>query len=269
MKHLKEERIWGINNRISGKYDGLLIDAPRALVYDFKTGRGKVEKAEGNLQLRALAVLVKEKYPEILELTAAIIQPLAEGENKVDCVVYESEELLWARAELESALDKADAENAPRIPGAEQCQYCLAKGDCPEAQAEAMSLVTVEADGMIMAKMPELLDRCILAENIVKAIREKAKEELGKNPESIPGWKLKEGHSREFVNDVNGVWAEMESRGTSVEEFTDACSITKSKLKPLLKEKTGLKGQSLESELEAVLDGNTKSKTTAPSLAKE
>ena len=177
MKHLKEERIWGINDRISGKYDGLLIDAPRALVYDFKTGRGKVEKAEGNLQLRALAVLVKEKYPQILELTAAIIQPFAEG-DKVDCVVYESEELLWARAELESALDKADEENAPRIPGAEQCQYCLAKSDCPEAEQEALSLVSTSVD-MILARMPKLLDRCILAENIVKAIREKAKEELG------------------------------------------------------------------------------------------
>jgi hypothetical protein len=80
MSPVREERLWGYDHRLqrtfSGKPDAVYVHEGRALLIDYKTGRGSVEHASENLQLRALAVLAAEKW-EVHDVTVAIIQPMA------------------------------------------------------------------------------------------------------------------------------------------------------------------------------------------------
>ncbi|NBW16548.1 MAG: DUF2800 domain-containing protein [Caulobacteraceae bacterium] len=129
---LVESRIWDPSRTWSGKADLVVIDNRNtALVIDYKTGRGDVEEAVGNLQLRALAALVAIHYM-VDVVTVAIVQPLA-GPPSV--CRYEAWDLLKAAAEIDEIMGKANATNQPRNPGP-WCQYCRAAGTdrCPESQ---------------------------------------------------------------------------------------------------------------------------------------
>jgi hypothetical protein len=57
----------------------------------------------------------------------------------------------------------------------------------------------------------------------------------------------------------------VEAGGTQA-QFVGAISITKTKLKDAVRSATGRKGKELEGLVEAILDGCTESKQTAPSL---
>ena len=61
---VRERRFWSLDSEWrklwSGKPDVVHLLGDRVLVIDYKTGRGEVEHATGNLQLRALAVLAAE-----------------------------------------------------------------------------------------------------------------------------------------------------------------------------------------------------------------
>ena len=82
-----------------------------------------------NLQLMALAVLLKANKPKLKTIYAAILQPAYEPE----LVNYDEESLAECKEYLEGLLEKASAEDAPRIGGDKQCHFCKAKEECDQA----------------------------------------------------------------------------------------------------------------------------------------
>lgn len=266
-----EEREWSLDERWSGKPDVVAFNArgTHALVIDYKTGRGDVADATGNMQLRALAVLVADQCWAD-RVTVAIVQPLA---GPVSVCNYNSTDLDRARSEINGIIDAINKPDAPRIPSAKACQYCKAKGVCPEAQKLAADApLAVSRDGRKLSispeRMAEFLEQVPAIEAVVEAVKAKAKRMLEADPESVPGWKLKPGAERESITDPTTVFNRASFLGVNAEAFMACVQVANGKLKDAVKLATGDKGKTLDVHLEYVLAGCTETKATAPSLVK-
>jgi len=85
--------------------------------------------------------------------------------------------------------------------------------------------------------------------------------------QAVEGWELKPGTPRESVSNIMGVWEETAKAGVEKDKFLGACGISKAALKGLLKpvmpEATG---KEIESKMDEILKGNTKTTPVSPSL---
>jgi hypothetical protein len=272
---VRERRLWGYDNWFakcwSGKPDVVIHDGKKALVIDYKTGRGDVTHATGNLQLRALAVLANEHFGPFEEITVAIIQPLA-GEPTT--CTYTVSEIEKAASETHGLMERVKLPNQPRNPSTEGCKYCKAKELCPEAQGVVANLpALVPRDGVEIVMSPEqiaeFLAKAPLAEAVIEAVRGKARRMIEAG-QTVPGWKLKPGASREAITNPELTFARfiLMAQGTQ-EQFLGTISITKTKLVAAVRTATGKKGKDLDGFVEIMLEGCTETKSTAPSLVRE
>ena len=269
-----ERRYWW-GEQWSGKPDVVAIDTifAEGLVIDYKTGRGDVASAEGNMQLRALAVLVSVEH-ELREVTVAIVQPLA---GEVSVCVYNADDLTRATREVLAILTAVHQPNAPRKPSAKACHYCKAKATCPEAREASVALplanvpegATASAIAATLTNetLADFLNRAQFAERVIEACKQEAKRRLEAG-DQILGWTLKPGSVRETVTDPAKVFGRFAQIGGTQEAFMPCVSVTKTKLKDAVKAVTGAKGKALDAQIETLLDGCTEAKASAPSLAK-
>ena len=269
-----ERRYW-LGEQWSGKPDVVAIDTLQghAIVIDYKTGRGEVASAEGNMQLRALAVLVSQEHG-LDHVTVAIVQPLA---GSASVCVYEADDLRKARIEVLAILTAIHQPDAPRHPSAKACRYCKAKAGCPEAREASVALpmanipegATASAIAATLTgeTLAEFLHRAEFASKVIDACRDEAKRRLEEG-EVIPGWTLKPGSPRESITDPAKVFGRFVAAGGTQEAFMPCVSVTKTKLKDAVKAVTGAKGKALDAQIETMLDGCTEAKASAPSLAK-
>lgn len=269
---IREERLWAydedLNRKWSGKPDVIYHSGRRALVIDYKTGRGDVEHATGNLQLRALAVLAHEHHG-VTDITVAIIQPLASP--SVTTCRYQPADLPPAAAEVHELMSRVMVPDQPRVPSASPCRYCKAKAVCPEARALVETLPQqVSRDGREMLLTPErlaeFLEKVPAVEAVIEAVRAKARRLLEADPASIPGWRLKPGATRESITDPNTVFARFLSAGGTQDQFMPCVTLAKTKLKDAVRAASGKKGKGLDIAMDAMLDGCTEAKPSAPSL---
>ena len=268
INHIKEQRLYGLEDKVSGRFDGMVLDGHRALLYDYKTGYAEPIDAQHNLQMRTYAVLVAENYEKVTEVTAVIIQPRIRPE--ISRVVYSEDDLNTARAEVDAILERAYSPDAPIVPGATQCNYCRAKAHCPEASKLVATLPLLKGVTIPDDKLPWLLDDCRTAKKIIDAIEERARELLTENPTAIPGYKLRAGSQRSEIIDPQKLFNRCnELHSILPHEFVEICQVKKSKLKELVKEATGQKGKGLDETMDSLLHGLVKFKTNRASLMRE
>ncbi len=273
VEQLREQRMWHGGSwgemGMSGKFDCLHRRGNSGLLIDYKTGRGEVEHAKGNWQLRALVAMVSNGYG-LTEVTVAIIQP--HGRPQTSQALFDWNDIFSADLDVDEVLDAADQDDAKRVAGEKQCRYCPAKVSCPEARSEVGALV-LAADAEKLPALPgkdlsELLSRCAQAEAVIDALRAEARRRIDAG-EQVAGWALKPGVVRETVTDPNTVFARATERGVSPAQFMPAVTLNKSKLKDALRAATGAKGKALDAVMDELLDGCTESKAAAPSLVRE
>ena len=267
----RENRIWtksGNEPLWSGKPDLVVIYGKRAVIIDFKTGRGEVEHAANNKQLRALAVLIDGCFDGKLEnVLVAIVQPLAS--QSMSLCDYTKADLDLAKVEVENTIEAALLPDAKRVAGEAQCKYCPAKSRCPEANGVLIEIANVQPIVTMLSsvELGDLLDKCKLAENVVDALREEAKNRLEEGV-AVEGWELKAGATRETITSPEAVFFRFSEKGGNIEQFMTAISVNKAKLSDAYKGVTGTKGKELEVLLDILLAGCTESKTNSPSLVK-
>ncbi len=274
---VREERQWFTDNDgrklVSGKPDLVAIYGMRALLIDFKTGRGAVTHAGANLQLRALVAILSGVY-KLHEVTVAIIQPNCDTPVTVAC--YNEDDIHAARLEVAGIVAEAQKSNARRIPNEHACRYCKARAVCPEARELALDVPTPVLKGIAPhelaaaltgEKLATFLTRASLAERIIEACREEAKRRIEAGVE-VPGWSLKPGTTRETIIDPQRVFDRFVDAGGTTDGFMTCVAITKGKLKTALKDATNTKGAALDAKLDAILSECTETKQSAPSLVK-
>lgn len=264
-----ERRLWlrdGIRRVASGKPDIILMYGDTALIPDIKTGWGDVEHEASNLQLRGYAVLAWLEHG-VKRVIVAIAK--AQGARPVP-VEYGPEELAQARQEWLAEIAETNKPGAKRVAGDIQCNYCPAKLHCPEAQAviPQTAMVTIHEPGLVVSNqdLTTLLDRCGHAKKMIGEIEAEAKRRLADDPDALPGFKLVPGAARGTIKDLATVFSRCHAHGITAEDFTAACSITKTNLTAALKDALQLKGKALNAVIGEVLAGCTEEKQSAPQI---
>lgn len=278
----REKRLWSLDadgNRLwSGKPDVIYtaeVDGNQwGLIIDYKSGRGAVEDASQNLQLRCLVALLDESWGFTMDrITVAIIQPLA-GYPSVSS--YQHQDIHDAIVESSELMSSVKKRGQPRTPSESACKYCKGKPYCSEARelavapplTDAPAGITPDAIAATLTNqtLAAFLDRAAQAEAVIEACRSEARRRLGEG-DAIEGWTLKEGSVRESITDSEKVASRFLELGT-YEQLAPAITLNKTKLKEAIKTATGFKGQQLTTKLDALLDGCTESKTSQPTLTK-
>lgn len=278
----REKRLWSLdkdgNKLWSGKPDVIYTVSDNGMLYgliiDYKSGRGSVENAAENFQLRCLVALLDESWGFTLDrITVAIIQPLA-GPPSV--AVYESPDIHSAILESNGLMKEIQKVGQPRTPSEAACKYCKGKPYCKEARelavapplADAPAGITPDAIAATLTNqtLAAFLDRAAQAEAVIEACRAEARQRLA-DGDAIEGWALKDGAVRETITDSEKVASRFLELGT-YEQLAPAITLNKAKLKEAIKTATGFKGQQLTAKLDALLDGCTESKTSQPTLTR-
>ena len=278
----REKRLWSLDadgNRLwSGKPDVIYTAEVQGnqwgLIIDYKSGRGAVEDASQNLQLRCLVALLDESWGFTMDrITVAIIQPLA-GYPSVSS--YQHQDIHDAVVESSELMSSVKKLGQPRTPSEAACKYCKGKPYCSEARelavAPPLSNVPVGTTPDAIAAtltnqtLAAFLDRAAQAEAVIEACRSEARRRLGEG-DAIEGWTLKDGSVRESITDSEKVASRFLELGT-YEQLAPAITLNKAKLKEAIKTATGFKGQQLTAKLDALLDGCTESKTSQPTLTR-
>lgn len=228
MDHLKEHRL-GLtalgtavdvtpgtkaNLVCTGMADLIVLDKAnrRALIVDYKTGRGEVEAAQRNAQLRGLAVLAALRW-NLLEVRVAIVQPLAGQPTVAD---FDEDALVGADWWLSRVVENTKKPHSPTA--GDWCQYCPARAGCPAfrdhclTQTEVMELETLPdgkgPDAAIARAMElpaDLLSRLLCGRRMIgwylNAIEAAARMRLAKG-ESVPGYELREKNGKRKIEDT-------------------------------------------------------------------
>lgn len=262
----REHRLWAKDLRFSGKPDLVAVHGADAIIIDYKTGGGAVTEAAGNVQLRALAVLVQQNLNRNLDsITVAIIQPLAA--QRISVCKYTKADMIMAANEVYIVIAAAERVDAARFAGPKQCKYCPARTRCPESNESVKALSTTlsstPATQLTAEQLEVALDRCEQAEAVIEAIREEAKQRIAFG-ETLHGWALRPGVEREMVKNTPEVFSRYMFAGGTQERFLEAASVSKSSLKDALKSTTGFKGKQLDEQVRLILEGCTEK--TQPSF---
>ena len=264
----KEKRLWedASESRWSGKPDKVLImqndDKDRgALVIDYKSTR-YTERAEENLQLAALAVLVDcDQSRSVKVIHVALVFP-----DGFDVAVYDIDALEEAAEKCKALVDSITITHTEtRTPSQNACRWCSAKSICPEAKSQMNSLVRVQPQDLVAGDFPQLLERCAIAESLIKDIRAQAKKQLEDGKE-IPGWELKPGHIRSTITDTEEVYNRAAVLGIDGKQFSSKVTISKKNLEELVRDKLGQKGELLNRTVAELTSGCTTDKKTSASL---
>ena len=200
-----EDRVWDfdddLNSLWSGRVDRYdwMPDQRRLLVNDDKTGWGIPPPIGDNWQVRSEAALLSERL-DARETIISLIHP------------HHPESLwqakLYTRIQMDHLLDVV-RENVriiglpdqPRIPGPIQCQWCVAKGVCPEFKAAEERLDKAVAEEIadegftaINARSPDERGEHVYAikQRIanLQALLLRYVYIMERDPSSITGWRL-------------------------------------------------------------------------------
>jgi CRISPR/Cas system-associated exonuclease Cas4 (RecB family) len=260
-----EERIW-VDGEWSGSIDRIdLIGESDALVVDYKTGRGAVDPAESNLQMRAYAVLAKHRFPHLENVIVAVIAPRAGGTT---IAKYDIQSLALARREIKGIIRAVYAKDAPRVPSNEACKWCRAKAICPEVKATSMEMATktpLEVPALSEDQILEVLNNRAAVKGFIEAVEMEAERRL-KNGTPLHGYTLKDGRTTRKIENAEAAFAACDIDSNL---FLSAVSVSVPKLEKAFAEAKGLKGKEAKAAFETALTGLVSFTQGEPVLSKE
>jgi hypothetical protein len=251
----------------SGRFDFLAFieGGEDFVIVDDKSGRAEVQKATGNLQLRALAVLVAEDYG-FKRGFVAVNQPWFRPPFSV--AWYSEDDLIRARAELVADLEATHDPAAPRVAG-EWCRYCPCRKACPEGRERALSWGQLNPAGMPdNRQIGDFLVQAHASEDVIRAMKDEAKRRIAAG-DTIPGWRLKPGDIKTVVTKPDVVFQRAFDLGISKESFLRAVVIDKGRLRQLVVEATGRRGPGADKTVEDLLRDCVDEKQNAPALDRD
>jgi hypothetical protein len=145
-----EQRFWDVdddlNHTWSARIDALhhQADKRRLFIPDYKTGWGIPPQIRENWQMRAQAALAADQY-DVDEVVTALIHP-HHPESLYEVAVFTRDDLREMLDTVRVNVQGIQTPEQPRRYGGLQCQFCRAKGICPEYQAEQARMTQTIAD---------------------------------------------------------------------------------------------------------------------------
>ena len=270
-KVMVEQRLWcksaGPEREWSGGIDRIEIIGDTALITDWKSGRIAQGTASSSVQLRAYAVLAKENHPTLQKIYVSLIQPLAGAPTVAG---YDAFDLDAAREQVDEIIDDAMKPGAQRVPSADACRYCAAKGICPEARAEAEAVVAVEPPALVGLSDEQLglfLDRAEVAEDVIAEAKAEAKRRLLAG-QKIPGLALQKGRASRSIRDAQEAFQRLYG-SLSPEQFVSACKVSVTQLESELCGALYLKKKEAKEKLSELLGEVLETKIGEPVMVRK
>ena len=276
---MQEMRLWYTNENgervFSGRFDKVymtLVEPKKALIIEYKFGFIPVANVAENIQERAYAVLLNQEFG-VGSIFAAIIQPRCSA--PLELCHYAAHDLERAEIELTKIIETAQSENAARRAGEKQCKYCRAKTVCPEARGVVEALVPIETNAASIEKgvqmlpgeaLSQLYDSCLIAEDVIAAVKTEIKSRLTADPNSVPNCWLKPGNTVRKVDNVVEAFKRVEKAGVKASDFMGICTVPIGKLETLFAKAKNLKGDFAKTEFNSALEGIIKPTQNQPSL---
>jgi len=269
----REVRLWlhdGLTPLASGQYDCAYTLDTRALILDAKTLYGQTDPASHNDQMRELVALFRFNYPQIKHYTVALLIP--NQAERISIATYDELEAELALRLLRLSIIQCAYPLAPRIPG-RWCQYCPAVSNCEEARQLVGHFPTLAERldaGQFTLPLGErgaqLLDQIKIAKAIIKTLEEAYKTLLSNNPDSLPGWHLRNGKKMRQIADTERAFEAWKEARLDIADFLAATEISV----PRLQERYGLaaqiKGKRLELEFNQIFTDLITFKQYSPEL---
>lgn len=278
-KPKREERLWiawadGLKH--SGQVDVAYIIGTRGLIGEYKSLPGLQPISPKNLQLRDQAVLLAANVPGLKEIGVFVNQPLVTHSPEI--TIYQVADLDRARDDLYRRAKHSNTNGAPRVAGELQCNFCRAKPTCAEYIKFASALTMTGPVGASLNAPVEtwtpqqrtmFMERVGVAEKWLEDCRERMRELLLKDPDSVPGYTLKEGRNNPTIINPEQVFAAFQKVGGTASQFIGALDIGKGKLTEVVKSITKEKGLKLEATVRKVIGENVTVTKNRPSIVKK
>ena len=260
-----EIRLWadqrGWNH--SGQIDTLFYDkkANLAVIEDLKSLRGMVADSPENMQLRDFAVLTCINYP-LIEVVVFINQPLGGEQQKI--TRYDVPLLTQAWSYMKARISNSNDPKAIRVAGTVQCNFCRARGLCPEAIAwEKENTVALlknkeSAEELVARIDPKQLADIYSKSKTIKSILDAVKDRLLSLDDaalSELGLRKRAGFEIESINDNKALIDRLKQLKIKPKDSMLAMKMTKTNLELLVRKATGKKGRELELTMNSVLLG--------------
>ncbi len=251
----------------SGKPDFVARLGAKALVVEYKSLPGDVASAPTNMQLRDQAVLVAGELM-CNEVYTAVNQPLVT--HTPDLCLYNKEALKQAEQELFVRVRASNDPKAKRTAGEKQCQFCLARSDCPEYQTYASSLLPTPAQ---MFGVPvkdwtdeqraKFMEGKRVAQRWLDETYAQLKKLMGEVPGCVPGYHMSEGDRVREINNPQELFQRLvnvakEAGSGDIELlvlYLQCVKVNKGDFKDLVRKVTGFKGKKLDTTIEAMMTG--------------
>lgn len=255
---------------LSGKFDWVACSADstlslNAVVGDWKFGRGQVEEADSNLQVRAYAVLAQRSRlipPTVDKYFVVIIQPRVSNEPTI--CEYGRDDIERSVEQIVEIRKAAEPVDAPRTPSPQACRFCAACGTdrCPESQR--MIAVVSQPVELQPERLSRALKAAAVAEGVIKQWRASARAQIEGGVE-IPGWDLVPNSQRAHFTDVMGAWARLQDT-LEPHAFADACKVTMGVLEEKYREKFACTWEEAKRGVRFLLRDVIEMRDVAPSL---
>lgn len=221
-----------------GTCDRLFIKGKKGIAMDYKTGVGKIDDAEENMQAKAYSVGIFQMFPEIEELEFWFIVPrrdellfanftrenLAEFQQDIADTIRGARR---AKAKWESnSIAITDLSASP-----DNCRWCANAHKCPAVTAAAIKVFKRYEDGELEvpdivhgsevddpATIAKLLQIAPILEKCVAGWKNRARELVFEMGMEIPGYERAERAGSRKITDPVKAWEQV-SGFMTVEQF--------------------------------------------------
>jgi hypothetical protein len=205
----------------------------RAVVLDWKFGRGEVDVEENEQLLFYAAAAMRTKglewaFEGVSEVEMVIVQPPAVKRWTTTVARVKQFE-----RDLVHAVTSSQNASAPLKVG-DHCRYCPAKPICPQMTGAAERALKVQIKDLDLAKIGEYLATADLVEKWIGDLRDLAHQIL-ESGEPVPGYKLVPKRAlRQWVDEDKAYFA-LSKLGVDRSELVETALLSPAKVEKILK----------------------------------
>ena len=239
----RQEILEGMDGKIFGTVDEVVIKGTHADVVDFKFGRGEIDPAEINIQGQAYLLGVLQRFPKVETATLHFIIP---RRDEVLTHEYSRADVETIRLRIKLIVERAMEETQDLRPNTEGCRYCRERLTCQALHDKMLPLAKKYAPTMedfemtlwhsydpAMVEDPRVLGQMLNVAQVVDkwatAARKQAMKLAEEDGKEIPGYDLHYRNASMKIENAQDAYEALSDLMTP-EEFMDACSITVAKL---------------------------------------
>lgn len=222
-----------------GTADAVIIQGQESVlrVIDLKFGKGVKVYAENNTQGLLYALGVYNMTSMLYDIETVVITIHQPRLDHVDEWSISVDDLLSWGSYFQIKAEEALAEDAPRVPGDKQCEFCKAKAGCPALRDHTVRIIASQFDDcspkglerLSDAEMSEALAAKKLILGWLDAIEKRVQQRLMDGDE-FPGFKLVAGRSLRK-------WGDIEDATQALQELLGEDAYERTLLSPAKAEK--------------------------------